>query len=154
MGFSQGAWNIGYIHADSINESTIGIPVKIDFKHDFLESVAIRRNWVRNYIQWEDSTVVFMDRIVVQLIEKRFLYTDHGSFDDQYILISPRGSGKKENRIYDTQLLKIEGEQLLFELRIETYIQRNGKWLLSDEPPLKSEIWLSRDQLDGLMIKI
>lgn len=148
--FGQGRWNIGYIEVDSIETSHIGKSVRIDFRHHSSEGNATSK-WVRSYVIPEDSATITLNGRQLRVTEKRNIYVDHGSFDDQYLEILDDDNALVE-RIYDTKLIEIEGDKFKFLITVETYKIQNKREGKIDSKAM--EVWIHKGSLDGLMIKI
>lgn len=150
--FSQGSWNIGYIEVDSINKSDIGKTVNIDFKHEWLENNKPKSKSVRRFIGPRDSAEIFLDNKKMNVIEKREIYADHGSFNDQYLELETENKNKTI-RIYNSKLIEMEPNRLKFTISMETFEIKNGK-LGNKINTNNQEIWIYKKELDGLMIKL
>jgi hypothetical protein len=149
--FCQGSWNIGYIEVDSIATSHIGESVKIDFKHSNAEKKRTAKG-VRSYITPQDTAIISFDSGELKVIEKRKLYVDHGSFNDQYLEIVDKDN-LLVKRIYDTKLIEIAGDRLKFLVSIDSY----NKYSNGNDGKINSELkefWINRRDIDGLMTKI
>jgi hypothetical protein len=148
--FCQGSWNIGYIEVASIATSHIGETVKIDFKHSNADKKRTAMG-VRSYITPQDSAIISLDSREFKVIEKRKIYVDHGSFNDQYLEIVDQDN-LLVKRIYDTKLIEIAGDRLKFLVSIDSY----DKYSNGHDGKINSEVkefWINKRDLDGLMIK-
>jgi hypothetical protein len=146
----QGGWDIGYLEIGSINVSHVGKSVKIDFKHNSVQNG--KAKWVRSYVIPEDSAIIKYEGKELIIIERREIYVDHGSFDDQYLEIMNRDNPNVE-RIYDAQLIEIQNEKLKFVLTIETFKKQSK--VRSEKISTKTlEVWIDKENLDGFMIKL
>ena len=149
--FCQGSWNIGYIEVDSIRTRHIGESVKIDFKHSISDKKGTSK-WVRSYVTPQDSAIISLDGVELKVIEKRTIYVDHGSFDDQYLEIIDQDN-LLVKRIYDTKLIEVAGDRLKFLISIDSY-DKHSKGHDGKIDSTEKEFWINRKSLDGLMIKI
>ncbi len=149
--FCQGSWNIGYIEVDSIETSHIGKSVKIDFRHHSSERNTSSKR-VRSYVTPEDTTTITLNERQLRVTEKRNIYVDHGSFDDQYLEILDDDNALVD-RIYDTRLIEIEADKFKFLITVETYkILTKEREKKIDSKAM--EVWINKGSLDGLMVKI
>jgi hypothetical protein len=146
----QGSWDIGYIEVDSIAATHIGESVKIDFKH-----FNARTKWtsksVRSYVTPQDTAIILLNGAEIKVIEKRKIYVDHGSFDEQYLeIVGPDKLLMK--RIYETKLIGSTSDSLKFLVTIDSDDrQSNGR----DVKIISTlnEVWINRRSLDGVMRK-
>jgi hypothetical protein len=146
----QGSWNIGYVEVDSITTSQIGESVKIDFKHFSTENKRTSK-WVRSYVTPQDSAIISFNGEEIKVMEKRAIYVDHGSFDEQYLEIM--GQDKfLVKRIYDTKLIDVASDSLKFLVTIDSYDKQSKRRDEKIDSTLK-EFWINRRSIDGLMIK-
>ena len=149
--FAQGSWDIGYIEVDSIPISDVGRAVKLDFKHIWAEQGEPRSKLIRNYVTPEDTNQIIVDGNKVNLIEKRKIYVDHGSFRDQYLELESKDPNLSI-RIYDSVLQGIEKDKLKFSIVIETFEVKKEK--LGKKVKTETfEIWVDKKDLNGLMVK-
>jgi len=152
IAFAQGSWDIGYTKVDSIKSIDIGKIVQIDFKHqgDLKEK---RNSWsIRDYVVSKDTGKIILDGKKEILFERRRIYVDHGSFNDQYLEIKSEDNGYSK-RIYYATLLKIERDRLKFSVNIETFVVKEEQKGIRIKTEVK-EIWIDRKDLDGLMTQI
>ena len=148
---AQGSWDIGYIEVDSIRISDVGRAVKLDFKHIWAEQGEPRSKSIRKYVTPEDTNQIIVDGNKVNLIEKRKIYVDHGSFNDQYLELESEDPNVSV-RIYSSVLQGIEKDKLKFSVVIETFEVKKEK--LGKKVKTETfEIWVDKKDLDGLMVK-
>ena len=149
--FSQGSWNIGYVEIDSLNSDYLNTKVKLDFKHDWLVMEKPEKPSIRHYVAPKDRAYLLMNNSKTVLIERRAIYADHGSFNDQFLEIENYDNNISK-RIYDTEIIQLEKDSLKVRAVIKNYAIRNKKV----EEELKSEtveFWIDKDKLDGIIIK-
>jgi hypothetical protein len=142
---AQGSWDIGYINVDSINRQHVGMIVRLDFKsiNPFTSSDGQRH--IRSYIGTKDTGSVSIDKSLITLIERRKIYVDHGSYNDQYLeCINCR---QDSLFIYDAKILGVDQQIIHFQIDIE---------IKKDNQLLKKQvsILVDRSKLDGLMYKL
>lgn len=149
--YSQGSWNIGYVEIDSLNSDYLNAKIKLDFKSN---RVTIRRSEkvsIRHFVVPEDTAYLLINKNKITLIEKRAIYPDHGSFDDQFLEIENHDKNISE-RIYDTEILRLEEKRIKVRITIKSFSIQREK--ISKE--FKSEyleFWIDRNKLDGVMIE-
>lgn len=145
---SQGNWNIGYIPIDSLQPSDTGRQVKIDFKHPGINTPPRQ---IRHFVEPKDTGQITLEGNSIDLIERRKIYVDHGSYKDQY-LETPGYSDNRILRIYDSEILEVKNDSILFRLYLEIYTTRKNK-IAGD--PVRQTVTsrIGKNKLDGVMIK-
>lgn len=148
---SQGSWDIGYIEIDSITTKDITRLVKIDFRHNHTGEMHGKNRSVRHFVDTRDTGQVVIEKDTVDLIERRKIYTDHGSYGDQY-LECPDYASNQLLRAYETEIMDVKEDAILFRLYFEIYHKRKGK--INSEPYRDAALyWIKKDKLDGVLIK-
>ncbi|PKG42584.1 hypothetical protein [Psychroflexus sp. MES1-P1E] len=149
--FSQGSWNIGYVEIDSLNSDYLNTQIKLDFKHDWLKIKKPEKRSVRHYVTPQDTAYLLINNGKTVLIERRAIYVDHGSFNDQFLEIENYDKSISK-RIYDTEIVQLEKDRIKVRVVIQNYKMRNEK--IDKELESKTvEFWIDKDKLDGIMIK-
>lgn len=149
--FSQGNWNIGYVEIDSLNSDYLNTQIKLDFKHDWLKIKKPEKRSVRHYVTPEDTAYILINNSKTVLIERRAIYVDHGSFNDQFLEIENYDKNISK-RIYDTEIIGLEEDRIKVLVEIQNYKMNNEK--IKEELESKTvEFWIDKDKLDGIMIK-
>jgi len=143
--FAQGAWSIGYIEIDSLNENHISLIVKPDFAHDWKEGW--RPKGARGYAMRQDTAQINFEDENLTVIERRKIYPDHGSFDDQFL-----ESADGKYRFYEGVISKIEENRIQFILLVEEEltINKKKKKIKWSSHHLET-IWIEKEKLDGVM---
>ncbi|MDO5970871.1 hypothetical protein Q4Q35_13740 [Flavivirga aquimarina] len=118
--FSQGSWNIGYIEIDSLNSDYLNTQIKLDFKHDWLEMKKPEKRKIRHYVSPKDTAYLLIDNYKTVLIERRTIYVDHGSFNDQFLEIENYNK-ELSRRIYDTKIIQLEEDRIKVRVVIKNY---------------------------------
>ena len=144
----QGSWDIGYIEVDSISSELAGLSVKIDFRHSNGKSKSTLKA-VRSYVALQDSGVLSIDGHELEVIEKRKVYVDHGSFDDQYLQVVDQDSFVLR-KIYDTRVIEVRDDSLKLQITVDSF-DKQGKGRDRKIDSVVKEIWIERKRLDGLM---
>lgn len=85
------------------------------------------------------------------LIEKRVIYVDHGSFNDQFLEIENYDKNISK-RIYETEIIQLERDSIKVRVVIQNYKLANEK-IKEELESATVEFWLDKDKLDGIMIK-
>jgi hypothetical protein len=143
---SQGGWNIGYIKIDSINKTHIGQKVKVDFKSVPKEIPNTLRS-IRSYVGTKDTGSITIDSTLLILLERRVIYVDHGSYDDQFLeCLNCKDSTFS---VMEAVIMDINQYSIIFNFEIQS----------SKQNPRKSykffkEVRVSKASLDGLMYKL
>ena len=151
-GLSQGGWNIGYIEVDSIAEKDISRQVKIDFKRNYSLVQDIEKKSIRYFIEPQDTTLINIDGNTIKLIERRKIYVDHGNYNDQY-LESLDFVDNRLMKIYNSEIVEVRRDSILFKLDLELYSKMKGKWI--SIPFIKTILsWIDKEKLDGVMYKL
>jgi hypothetical protein len=149
--FSQGSWNIGYVEIDSLNSDYLNTQIKLDFKHDWLKIKKPEKRSVRHYVIPEDTAYILINNGKTVLIERRAIYVDHGSFNDQFLEIENYDKNICK-RIYDTEIIGLEEDRIKVLVEIQNYKMNNEK--IKEELESETvEFWIDKDKLDGIMIK-
>ena len=149
--YAQGSWNIAYVEIDALNASHLNAKVKLDFKHEWLVFKKPEKRSIRHFIVPEDTASLMINNVQTTLLERRSIYTDHGSFNDQFLEIE-NGNKKISQRIYDTELLQIEENRVKVQVVIQHYKMR-GKTVKEELESEAVELWLDKSILDGVMIE-
>jgi hypothetical protein len=148
---SQGRWNIGYIKIDSITSKDISRLVKVDFKKKSFSESKNENSSIRYFITPKDSGQIVIWKDTIELIERRYIYVDDGSYNAQYLECPDYEPGRLL-RVYENEIMEVKEDSILFRLYIEIYNKRKGK--ITGEPYRDSALcWISKDKLDGVMIK-
>ena len=143
---AQGSWNIGYLKVDSINSAHIGKVVRIDFKTERPLSRPSSQRSIRSFVQFTDTGKVTIDSSIFLLAERRKIYVDHGSYNDQYLECI--NSTQAPLFIYDATIAAVTERAIQFRLNIEIGKKSN---------PTKKEtqfVWIDRNSLDGAMYEL
>lgn len=150
--YSQGAWNIGYVEIDSLDTRYLNTPIKLDFKHHWRKIKKPEQRSIRHYVTPEDTAYLLINNEKVTAIERRVIYVDHGSFNEQFLKIENHDKNVSRG-IYDTEILQLEDNRIRVRALIRSYKVRNGKLkeVLESETV---EFWVEKDKLDGVMIRI
>ncbi|MBL7858677.1 MAG: hypothetical protein JNM57_13395 [Cyclobacteriaceae bacterium] len=146
----QGSWDIGYIEVDSITARQIGESVKIDFKH-FNAGSKRTSKWVRPYVTPQDTATISFNGTESQVIEKRKIYVDQGSFNEQYLEIVDQDK-LLIKKIYDSKLVEVTSDSLKFLVTIDFYDKQSNGREGRNSSTMKM-LWINRESLDGIMIK-
>ena len=141
---AQGSWDIGYIEVDSITFSDIGKLVKIDFRHNLSPDKKSIPKGIRDFLSPQDTLTLIYDSQELTFIEKRKIYVDHGSYNDQFLELKNKNLSFN-SRIYNSKLLKIEDNKFMFEITIEAESKSNLSTI---------NLWIDKKYLDGVMIQI
>ena len=107
---------------------------------------------MRHYVAPEATAYLLINNSKTVLTERRKIYVDHGSFNDQFLEIENYDKNISK-RIYDTEIVQLEKDSIKVRVVIQYYKIQNEK--IKEE--LESEIvefWIDKDKLDGIMIKI
>jgi len=145
---AQGSWNIGYVPVDSIDKAHVGHSFKIDFKTPDIETKSPAVRTIRSYVGFRDTGYIFMDTTLVKVLERRKIYVDHGSYNEQY-LECPNYSKGFTLRIYDAEILEIDNHSILF--RLETELNKNGSGKADKSSKV---VRIEKAKLDGVMYKL
>jgi hypothetical protein len=149
---AQGSWNIGYIPVDSIDPEDINKEVKIDFRHTrrhFDEK--INRSF-RYFISSKDTGQIQLKEMSLDVVEVRKIYPDHGDYAEQYLECT-NYENNRLLRVYDSEILEIARDSILFRLDVEIYDKRKNK--IRGGPVLESRrCWIEKNKLDGVMTRI
>lgn len=145
---AQGSWNIQHILTDSINENHLGKQIKIDFKGQRSSQRRVKKS-IRAFVQAQDTCIIEIEGVLVELAERRKIYADHGDYKDQYLeclhLIN-----EKILRIYNSEILEIKEKSILFKL--------NGELLDAETRKKLSEkeiiVWIDKNKIDGILTEI
>jgi S-adenosylhomocysteine hydrolase len=149
--FSQGSWDIGYVEIDSLNSDYLNTQIKLDFKHDWLKIKKPEKRSVRHYVMPEDTAYILINNGKTVLTERREIYVDHGSFNNQYLEIENYDKNISK-RIYDTEIVQLEKDRMMIRVVIQYYEMKNEK--IKEELESETvEFWIDKDKLDGIMIK-
>lgn len=149
--YSQGSWDIGYVEIDSLSSENLNVPIKLDFKHYWAKMKEPQKKHIRHFVTPEDIAYLSINNNKAVLIEKRAIYIDHGSFNDQFLEIENYYKNGKR-RIYDTEILQMEEDRIKVRVLIQCFKLQNGE----TKEELESEtveFWIEKDKLDGIMIK-
>lgn len=125
-----------------------GRQVKIDFKNPGINKTTRQ---IRHYVEPEDTGQITIEGNSIDLIERRKIYVDHCSYKDQY-LETPGYSDYRILRIYDSEILEVKNDSILFRLYLEIYTTRKNK-IAGD--PVRQIVTsrIGKNKLDGVMIK-
>tara|TARA_B110001452_G_C14930246_1_gene325299 strand:+ start:258 stop:581 length:324 start_codon:yes stop_codon:yes gene_type:complete len=106
---------------------------------------------VRHYVRPEDTAYILINNGKTVLIERRAIYVDHGSFNDQFLEIENYDKNICK-RIYDTEIIGLEEDRIKVRVEIQNYKMNNEK--IKEELESETvEFWIDKDKLDGIMIK-
>lgn len=143
---AQGSWNIGYIKVDSISQKHIGQVVRVDFRSSSpWNSLGVKKD-IRAYVAMKDTGMLTIDTTVYILAERRKIYVDHGSYDDQYLECI--NCKQQVLLIYDAKITGVDEKSIIFLL----YVEFKGKDGTIDKQNKSARI--DRDLLDGVMLRL
>lgn len=114
---AQGSWNIGYIKVDSISQKHVGQIVRVDFRSSNPSIRLDVQRGIRSYVGMKDTGILTIDTISYVLAERRKIYVDHGSYDDQYL--ECLNCKQQMLLIYDAKIIGVDEKSILFLLNIE-----------------------------------
>lgn len=163
----QGGVDVKYIPIASVDSSYVNRAVKIDFKPYGANGDADGRRYHHG-----DSIRLMLDDGPIDVVERKGRGTDHYYFRDEY-LESKTYDPKLLTRIYTCIIKEIKHDQILFELTIQLYgksrlkslakISEGNKdvWdhhylhttVMSEVKSKVKEIWISKDALDGILVR-
>ena len=130
--FSQGSWNIGYVEIGSLNSDYLNTQIKLDFKHDCPKIKKWKRRSLRHYVAPEDTAYLLINNSKTVLTERRKIYVDHGSFNDQFLEIENYDKNISK-RIYDTEIVQLEKDSIKVRVVIQYYkIQNDTRLFFAD----------------------
>ncbi|MBD3637593.1 MAG: hypothetical protein HUJ25_09590 [Crocinitomicaceae bacterium] len=150
--FAQGSWDIGYVEIDSLNSDHLNTQIKLDFKHDWVEIKQPEKKGIRHYVSPKDTAYLLINNQKTVLIERRAIYVDHGSFNDQYLEIENYNEALS-SRIYDTEIIQLEADRIKVRVVIKNYKMKNEK-IIEELESVIVEFWIDKEKLDGIMIKL
>ena len=144
---AQGSWNIGYIPVDRLHKDHIGKIIRIDFKTlNLIRETSKTRN-IRDFVGTRDTATLFIDSTEIKVAERRKIYPDHGSYDDQFLdCLNCNGL---IFQIYDAEIVEIGEHSILFKLEIETQEKTSKK-----PNKFSKLVWIDKAGLDGMMYKL
>lgn len=143
---AQGSWNIGYIKVDSISNKHVGQKVRIDFRSSYaLNSVDVHRG-IRSYVGMKDTGIIIIDTSTFILAERRKIYVDHGSYDDQYLECV--NCKQQILLIYDAKIIGVNEKIITFLLNIEF---KSKDHVLDNQNKIAH---IDRGKLDGVMLRL
>ena len=148
---SQGGWNIGYIEIDSISAKDAGKSVKIDFKQKHIVNKEKKNRSVRQLVEPKDTGQITLGGNAFELVERRKIYADWGYYQEQY-LECPGYENNRLVKVYDSEILQVKKDSILFRLHLEIYNKRKDK--ATGEPVRDTVLsWIEKEKLDGVIIK-
>jgi hypothetical protein len=143
---AQGSWNIGYIKVDSISQKHVGQIVRVDFRSSNpLNSLGLQRG-IRSYVGFKDTGIITIDTTSYVLAERRKIYVDHGSYDDQFLECI--NCNEQMLLIYDAKIIGVDEKSILFLLNTES----KSKDHAIDKQNKIARI--DRGILDGVMLRL
>jgi hypothetical protein len=151
--FCQGTWNIGYKEIGLVDSTEFGKSIKIDFSHLIAENNSERLKSIRSFVTPEDTATIILEGREIRVKEKRRIYVDHGSFDDQYLEIIQDNNSLLIEKIFDSKLVEIKDDKFKFLITIETYEKKKERREMKIQSKTK-EVWIQKGSLDGFLIKL
>ena len=142
--FSQGGVDVNYIPIDSININYIGQKIKIDFKSTHLKEYLIQKARIR------DTVKITINEKQIDLIEVKGTGVDYWYFDKEY-LISYNYQQGLILKIEDIEIQKITTDSILF--RMTLLLNEKTKKTTKQVSAEIKDIWISRSQIEGILIK-
>lgn len=150
---SQSGWDIDYIKVDSISSKDVTRLVKIDFKSRRLSPVdkEEKRISVRYFISPQDTGQLVIEKDTLSFIERRNIHIDWGFYNEQYLECT-HYSSNRSLQAYETEIMEVKEDSILFRLHLETYSKVKGK--VSGKPIRWTALtWIEKKKLDGVLIQ-
>jgi hypothetical protein len=132
---AQGSADILYFKPEAITEELIDRDVKPDLKSG---------EYGNRFVN--DTVVLQVNHKSVQVIEYRKRGVDYWHYNDQYLESKDKINGSFL-RINDCVLKEIQGDSILFTFTITEHTTTG------ESNARQEDIWLRREQLEGVMVK-
>ena len=156
--FAQGGWDIGYVVLDSITGLQIGEKIKIDFKKENVQKENIKKRLKKNgiefspiwYIRKMDSVQLKIENEDYFIYEVRKIGVDYGYYNDQYLILE-NGSNQKKLKVFDSEILNVKNDKILFRLFIGLRKKHTRDSQLNDLT--FKDVWIDKKLIDGVLYK-
>ncbi len=118
----------------------------MDFRSNYPSRSGDNYRSVRSYVGTIDTGTITIDTMLAIFAERRKIYSDHGSYSDQFL----ECINCKSERVfvYDSKILKVDEREIRFELSFE---REDGSPKDFKE---KKIITVDRRKLNGVMYKL